>query len=229
MDVILLERIKKLGQMGDVVSVKHGYARNYLLPQNKAVTASDENKVHFESQLAQLEAQNLEQKSEAEAVGEKMDGTLVVMVRQAGDAGQLYGSVNARDIANGLVDASYTVNRNQVSLSEPIKSIGLHDVTVSLHPEVSVTVTANVARSEEEAKIQEQTGEAVVSTEEEEPSLVEEALAEAEVEDALVEAAADEDEAADDAESSEETEPEPEDSGEGEEAPAEESDEEQKA
>jgi len=187
MDVILLERIEKLGQMGDVVSVKPGYARNYLLPQNKAVTASEENKAHFESQRAQLEAQNLEKKSDAEAVGEKMDGTFVVMVRQAGDAGQLYGSVNARDIANGLVDAGYTVGRNQVSLEEPIKSIGLHTVSISLHPEVSVSVTANVARSEEEAEIQEQTGEAVVSTEEEEPSLVEEALAEADAEDAPAE------------------------------------------
>ena len=167
MDVILLERIEKLGQMGDVVSVKPGYARNYLLPQNKAVSASEDNRTHYESQRTQLEAQNLERKSEAEAVGKKMDGTFVTMVRQAGDAGQLYGSVNARDIANGLLEAGYDIARNQVSLAEPIKAIGLHEVIIALHPEVNVTVTANVARSEEEAEIQEQTGEAVIATEEE--------------------------------------------------------------
>ena len=167
MDVILLERVEKLGQMGDVVSVKPGYARNYLLPQNKAVTASKDNIAHFESQRTQLEAQNLERKSEAEAVGKKMDSTFVTMVRQAGDAGQLYGSVNARDIAHGLIEAGFTVTRNQVSLAEPIKSVGLHEVSIALHPEISVMVTANVARSEEEAEIQEQTGEAVIATEEE--------------------------------------------------------------
>ena len=156
MDVILLERIEKLGQMGDVVSVKPGYARNYLLPQNKAVTASKDNIAHFESQRTQLEAKNLEHKSEAEAIGKKMDGTFVTMVRQAGDAGQLYGSVNARDIAHGLIEAGFTVTRNQVSLAEPIKSVGLHEVSIALHPEISVMVTANVARSEEEAEIQEQ-------------------------------------------------------------------------
>ena len=166
MDVILLERIEKLGQMGDVVSVKPGYARNYLLPQNKAVTASKDNIAHFESQRTQLEAQNLERKSEAEAVGKKMQGTFVTMVRQAGDAGQLYGSVNARDIAHGLLEAGFTLTRNQVSLAEPIKSVGLHEVSIALHPEIAVSVTANVARSEEEAEIQEQTGEAVIATEE---------------------------------------------------------------
>ncbi|MAI11998.1 MAG: 50S ribosomal protein L9 [Rhodospirillaceae bacterium TMED167] len=166
MDVILLERIEKLGQMGDVVSVKPGYARNYLLPQTKAVTASENNRAHFETQRTQLEAQNLERKSDAEAVGKKMDGTFVTMVRQAGDAGQLYGSVNARDIASGLLEAGYTITRNQVSLAEPIKAIGLHEVSIALHPEVSVMVTANVARSEAEAEIQEQTGEAVITTEE---------------------------------------------------------------
>ena len=167
MDVILLERIEKLGQMGDVVSVKPGYARNYLLPQNKAVTASKDNIAQFESQRTQLEAQNLERKSEAEAVGKKMDSIFVTMVRQAGDAGQLYGSVNARDIAYGLLEAGFNVTRNQVSLAEPIKSVGLHEVSIALHPEISVMVTANVARSEEEAKIQEQTGEAVIATEDE--------------------------------------------------------------
>ena len=166
MDVILLERIEKLGQMGEVVSVKPGYARNYLLPQNKAVTASEDNRAHYERQRTQLEAQNLEGKNDAESVGKKMAGTFVTMVRQAGDAGQLYGSVNARDITNGLLEAGYDVTRNQVSLAQPIKSIGLHEVRIALHPEVSVMVTANVARSEEEAAIQEQTGEAVITTEE---------------------------------------------------------------
>jgi len=183
MDVILLERIEKLGQMGDVVSVKPGYARNYLLPQNKAVTASKDNIAHFESQRAQLEAQNLEHKSEAEAVGKKMQGTFVTMVRQAGDTGQLYGSVNARDIAHGLLEAGFTVTRNQVSLAKPIKSVGLHKVSIALHPEISVMVTANVARSEEEAEIQEQTGEAVISTEEENTFVVEKPLTESVVED----------------------------------------------
>ncbi|MDG2032979.1 MAG: 50S ribosomal protein L9 [Rhodospirillales bacterium] len=190
MDVILLERIEKLGQMGDVVSVKPGYARNYLLPQNKAVTASENNRAHFETQRTQLEAQNLERKSDAEAVGQKMDGTFVTMVRQAGDAGQLYGSVNARDIASGLLEAGYTVTRNQVSLAEPIKAIGLHEVSIALHPEVSVMVTANVARSEEEAKIQEQTGEAVITTEEEDTFVDEEAPAESAPENGIGEEAA---------------------------------------
>ncbi len=167
MEVILLERIEKLGQMGDVVNVKPGYARNYLLPKKKAVSATGENKAHFEQQRAQLEAENLERKSEAEAVAGKMDGQLVVMIRQAGDAGQLYGSVNARDIASGLTEAGFTVGRQQVRLESPIKAIGLHPVHVSLHPEVSVTVTANVARSDDEARIQEETGEAVIAQEDE--------------------------------------------------------------
>ncbi len=167
MEVILLERIEKLGQMGDVVNVKPGYARNYLLPQKKAVSATGENKAHFEQQRAQLEAENLERKSEAEAVAGKMDGQLVVMIRQAGDAGQLYGSVNARDISTGLTEAGFTIGRQQVRLESPIKTIGLHPVHVSLHPEVSVTVTANVARSDDEARIQEETGEAVIAQEDE--------------------------------------------------------------
>ena len=183
MDVILLERIEKLGQMGDLVSVKPGYARNYLLPQNKAVTASEDNRTHFETQRTQLEAQNLERKGEAEAVGKKMDGTFVSMVRQAGDAGQLYGSVNARDIAHGLLEAGFTVTRNQVSLAEPIKSVGLHEVSIALHPEITVVVIANVARSEEEAEIQEQTGEAVIATEEENTFVDEKPRTESVVED----------------------------------------------
>ena len=199
MEVILLERIEKLGQMGDVVNVKPGYARNYLLPKKKAVSATDENKAHFEQQRAQLEAENLERKGEAEAVAGKMDGQLVIMIRQAGDAGQLYGSVNARDIATGLTEAGFTVGRQQVRLESPIKTIGLHPVHVFLHPEVSVTVTANVARSNDEARIQEETGEAVIAQEDENvQSPAEQLIAE---EEAAEEAEA---EAAEDGEASEE-------------------------
>ncbi len=168
MDVILLERIEKLGQMGDVVSVKPGYARNYLLPKSKALRATPENSKHFENQRAQLEAANLERRAEAEQVGAKLDGLSVILVRQAGESGQLYGSVNARDIAEQVVDNGFTITRQQVELANPIKALGLHDVQVALHPEVSVTVVANVARSEEEAKIQAETGRAVLSIDEEE-------------------------------------------------------------
>ncbi len=201
MEVILLERIEKLGQMGDVVNVKSGFARNFLLPRNKAVLANEANRAHFESQRAQLEAQNLERKNEAEAVASKMDGLFVVMVRQAGDAGQLYGSVNARDIATGVSEAGFSIDRTQVVLEQPIKSVGLHTVTVSLHPEVSVSVTANVARSEEEAEIQERTGEAIVSNDGEEPIMLEEALAEEDGEEAedAQEASAEEDDATEEA------------------------------
>lgn len=163
MEVILLERIEKLGQMGDLVSVKPGFARNFLLPQKKAVTATSANKEQFEAQRSQLEAQNLELKSEAEKVGAKLDGQKVVMVRQAGDAGQLYGSVSARDIAISVTEAGFTVDRHQIKLANPIKALGMHPLQVSLHPEVSVSIIANVARSEEEATIQDRTGAAVVS------------------------------------------------------------------
>jgi large subunit ribosomal protein L9 len=168
MEVILLERVEKLGQMGDVVNVKPGFARNYLLPQKKAVTATENNKKQFEARRAQLEVQNLQMKGEAEKIAVKLEGLFVTMIRQAGDAGQLYGSVNARDIAMGVTEAGFTLVRRQVNLDQPIKTIGLHPVRVALHPEVSVTVTANVARSAEEAEIQEKTGEAVIRTEEEE-------------------------------------------------------------
>jgi len=177
MEVILLERIEKLGQMGDVVNVRSGFARNYLLPQKKAVTATEESRKQFEARRAQLEAQNLERRKDAEQVASKLEGLFVVMIRQAGDAGQLYGSVNARDIAQAVTEAGFTVERRQVNLDQPIKSLGLHPLRVALHPEVSVTVTANVARSAEEAKIQEETGEAVVRTEE--PDEVETPVAEA--------------------------------------------------
>ena len=168
MEVILLERIEKLGQMGDVVSVKPGYARNYLLPQAKALRATEDNSKHFEDQRAQLEAVNLERRSEAEKVGEKLDGLSVILVRQAGESGQLYGSVNARDIAGEVIDAGFTIGRQQVELNHPIKALGLYDVQVTLHPEVSVSIIANIARSEEEARILVETGRAVMSMEEEE-------------------------------------------------------------
>ena len=164
MEVILLERIEKLGQMGDVVTVRSGYARNYLLPQKKAVTATGDNMAYFESQRTQLEASNLERKSEAEKLSGKIEGIFITMVRQAGDTGQLYGSVNARDIATGVSEAGFNIERRQITLERPIKTVGLHAVVVSLHPEVQVTVTANVARSAEEAEIQERTGEAVIKT-----------------------------------------------------------------
>ena len=154
MEVILMERIAKLGQMGDVVNVKPGFARNYLLPKGKARRATKENIAHFETQKAQLETQNLERRADAEAVAGKMNDVSVVLVRQAGEAGQLYGSVNARDIADAVTKAGYDVNRNQVSLDQPIKMLGLHPVVVNLHPEVSVEVIANVARSEAEAERQ---------------------------------------------------------------------------
>jgi len=163
MEVILLERIEKLGQMGDVVNVRAGYARNFLLPQKKALRATEENKKQFEAKRAQLEATNLEHRTEAEKVGEKLNGLMVFIVRQAGDAGQLYGSVNARDIAVAVSEAGVAITRQQVGLQNPIKALGLYPVRVLLHPEVAVTVTANVARSEEEAKVQAKTGKAVLT------------------------------------------------------------------
>ncbi|MGE5505575.1 MAG: 50S ribosomal protein L9 [Actinomycetota bacterium] len=152
MEVILLERIEKLGQMGDVVKVKPGYARNFLLPQNKALRASKDNLALFEKQRAQLEAANLKRRDEAQAVAAKMDGLTVLMVRQAGEGGQLYGSVSGRDVADAIAAAGYTVERRQVNLDNPIKTLGAYAVRVSLHPEVAITVTVNVARSAEEAE-----------------------------------------------------------------------------
>jgi large subunit ribosomal protein L9 len=154
MQVILLERIAKLGQMGDVVTVKDGYARNFLLPQGKALRATKENEVHFESQRAQLEARNLELKSEAEAVGEKLTGQTFVAIRQAGDTGQLYGSVSARDIADLATEGGFSVDRRQIVLTQPIKALGVHPVTIALHPEVEIAITVNVARSDDEAERQ---------------------------------------------------------------------------
>ncbi|MBO6948562.1 MAG: 50S ribosomal protein L9 [Rhodospirillales bacterium] len=163
MEVILLERIEKLGQMGDIVKVKPGFARNFLLPQGKALRATDQNKSHFDAQRAQLEADNLKRKQEAEAVAAKMTDMKVVLIRQAGDAGQLYGSVTGRDIADAITAAGVTVRRGQIILDKPIKTIGLHEVRIELHGEVIVEVMANVARSQDEADTQEQTGAAVLS------------------------------------------------------------------
>ena len=153
-ELILLERVDKLGQMGQVVKVKPGYARNYLLPQKKAMRATKENLAYFETQRTQLEANNLERKSEASQVGETLDGLKVVLIRQAGESGQLYGSVAARDIAEAVTEAGFTVERRQIVLDRPIKTLGLHPVRVMLHPEVGITVTANVAQSQEGAELQ---------------------------------------------------------------------------
>ncbi len=158
MEVMLLERIEKLGLMGDVVKVKTGFARNYLLPQKKAVRATEANRKEFEEHRTQFEATNLELRKEAEKVAARMNALVIVLIRQAGEAGQLYGSVNARDIAEGVTEAGFTVRRQQVWLNEPIKALGTHPVSVSLHPEVTVEVTINVARSEEEATLQARTG-----------------------------------------------------------------------
>jgi large subunit ribosomal protein L9 len=154
MDVILLERIERLGQMGDVVKVKPGFARNYLLPQKKALRATKENREYFEKQRAQLEAQNLTRRQDAEQVATKLDGVSVVIIRQAGEFGQLYGSVTTRDIATAITGAGFTVDRRQILLDVPIKTLGLHKTRVALHPEVTVAVTLNVAPSEEEAAMQ---------------------------------------------------------------------------
>jgi large subunit ribosomal protein L9 len=153
-DLILLERVEKLGQMGQVVKVKPGYARNYLLPQKKAMRATKENLAYFQTQRAQLEANNLERKSEAGEVGAKLEGLSVVLIRQAGESGQLYGSVAARDIAEAVTASGFTVEKRQIVLERPIKTLGLHRVRVMLHPEVGVTVTANVAQSEDGARMQ---------------------------------------------------------------------------
>ncbi len=154
MQVILLERVAKLGQMGDVVKVKDGYGRNFLLPQGKALRATESNIKSFEARKAQLEAQNLETKKEAEVVGAKLDGQAFVVIRSASDAGALYGSVTTRDVADAATEGGFTVNRGQVVLDRPIKDLGLHSVSVVLHPEVSVRITINVARSAEEAELQ---------------------------------------------------------------------------
>jgi large subunit ribosomal protein L9 len=154
MQVILLERIGRLGQMGDVVNVKNGYARNFLLPQKKALRATEENRARFEKNRAQLEARDLELKKEAEAVAVKLNGKAFVAIRQAGDTGQLYGSVTPRDIAEVITAGGFSVDRRQIVLDRPIKTLGVHATKVALHPEVIVQVSLNVARTEDEAERQ---------------------------------------------------------------------------
>ena len=154
LQVILLERVENLGQMGDVVKVKLGYARNFLLPHKKALRATKDNVSYFESRRAHLEADNLKRKSEAEAVAGKMDKARVSVVRQAGESGQLYGSVSTRDVADAVSEGGFTIDRRQVVLDKPIKTLGVHETTIALHPEVSVTVKLNIARSADEAERQ---------------------------------------------------------------------------
>lgn len=178
MEVILLERIEKLGQMGDVVNVKPGFARNFLLPQKKALRASKDNLAFFEKQRVQLEALNLKRRDEAQAVADKMAGLSVLMVRQAGESGQLYGSVSGKDVADAVKAAGYTIERRMVNLDQPIKTLGSYGVRISLHPEVAVVVTINVARSAEEA---ERAAAAAAAAEAEEAEAEAEAPAEEEV------------------------------------------------
>ena len=161
MEVILLERIEKLGQMGDVVNVKTGFARNYLLPQNKALRKTKQNLSRFESERAQLEADNLTRKNEAENIADKLENMNVTILRAAGETGQLYGSVTSRDIAESVTKAGISINKNQVILNRALKVLGLEPIRISLHPEVSVEVTANIARNKEEAEQQLSQGYAV--------------------------------------------------------------------
>jgi len=169
-ELILLQRVEKLGQMGEVVKVKPGYARNFLLPQAKAVRATKANRERFERERANLEAQNIKRRDEAERVAERVQGLAVVLIRQAGDSGSLFGSVSARDIAEACTASGLGIERSQVLLQQPIKMLGLSKVRVALHPEVSIEVTVNVARSPEEAEKQAR-GEAVIAEKEEAPEL----------------------------------------------------------
>jgi large subunit ribosomal protein L9 len=180
MEVILLERIARLGQMGEVVRVRDGYARNFLLPQKKALRATDDNRKRFESQRSHLEARNLERRQEAEMVAEKLNGQSFIVVRQAGETGQLYGSVTARDIAELMEAGGFSVSRSQVALNNPIKTIGLHKVAIALHPEVEATVTVNVARSDDEASRQARGEDLTVTQVEAEEAPAERDMAEAE-------------------------------------------------
>ncbi|NDA07819.1 MAG: 50S ribosomal protein L9 [Alphaproteobacteria bacterium] len=163
MEIILLERVENLGQMGDLVSVKPGYARNFLLPKGKALRATEENKKRFENERAQLEADNLSRKGEAEEMAKKMEGLSVSLIRAASEMGQLYGSASSRDIADLVNEAGFTISRNQVDLNTAIKTLGLFPVRVALHPEVSVEVTVNIARSADEAAEQQRLGRAIIS------------------------------------------------------------------
>jgi large subunit ribosomal protein L9 len=156
MDIILLERVANLGAMGDVVTVKDGYARNFLLPQKKALRANDANRKVYEANRERLETENANRRGEAEKAGEKLEGAEIVLIRSSSNAGQLYGSVNVRDVVSGLEAAGHKVDKRQVVMGHPIKTLGIHDVTIALHPEVHVTVKANVARSDDEAELQRQ-------------------------------------------------------------------------
>ena len=175
-EVILLQRVEKLGQMGEVVRVKPGYARNFLLPQKKAIRATKANLERFETERAQLEAQNLKRREEAERVAERVGGLRVVIIRQAGESGSLYGSVSSRDISEAATAAGLTINRTQVVLEHPIKTLGMRHVRVALHPEVSIAIGVNVARSPEEAEKQARGESVAAPVEEEEPELTGEAL-----------------------------------------------------
>lgn len=179
MEIILLQRVEKLGHIGDIVNVKPGFARNFLLPQKKALRATEENKKRFETQRAQIEANNLKLKDEAQKIAGKVDGLKVVLIRQASETGILFGSVSSRDIAEGVTKAGFTVERRQVVLDKPIKTLGLHPVRVALHPEVVVTVTANVAKSEDEAVGQEKAGGYVAKNDDDDTPDLDKLLAEA--------------------------------------------------
>lgn len=162
-EIILLERVEKLGKMGELVKVKPGYARNFLLPQRKALRATKENLAYFEAQRKALEAQNAERKAAAETEAKKIEGLKLVILRQASEAGHLYGSVASRDIADALADnAKITVTRNQIQLNDAFKMVGVFPVKIALHPEVKVEIALNIARSLDEAKIQEKTGKGVI-------------------------------------------------------------------
>jgi large subunit ribosomal protein L9 len=174
MDIILLERIGNLGNIGDVVAVKDGYARNFLLPQKKALRANDANKKVFEANRERLEKENAERRGDAEKQGEKVDGVEIVLIRASSNAGQLYGSVNVRDVVTGLADKGYEIDKKQVIMGHPIKTLGMHDVTIALHPEVHVTVKANVARSDDEAELQRQGVDVLAQMFEDEQAAIEE-------------------------------------------------------
>ncbi|MCP5382978.1 MAG: 50S ribosomal protein L9 [Kordiimonadaceae bacterium] len=199
MDIILLERVTNLGQIGDVVKVKNGYARNFLLPQKKALRATKANIAHFEAQRKEIEANNLKAKSEAEAIAAKMDKVSVVLIRQAGESGQLFGSVSARDIAVELEEAGYKVDKSQVILNRALKTLGLYDIALRLHAEVEVNVTVNVARSAAEAEIQAAGGDVSADLKEEEFA-VEDYFEKEEDAEAAVNADAEEEEVAEEAE-----------------------------
>ena len=177
MELVLLERVESLGLMGDIVTVKPGYARNYLLPQKKALRATPGNMAVFEARRAELEARNLERKGEAEGVAEKLEGFSVMLIRRAGDTGHLYGSVTVRDIAEAASEAGVEIDRRQLRLAQPIKSLGLHDITLQLHPEVLVPITANVARTLDEAEAQAR-GEDVLAMDDEDAYRFESGLSE---------------------------------------------------